>query len=251
MRYNWDGDLILHDSAIERKRYVIGRKQPIITDIREWMSFEDNIIMKQILRKLREKHCLPNTKQPGDFDSRAMVIWRFIASQIRYVHDTTEYKKGDFWLFPPETFQVGKGDCEDSSFLLASLLIASGISPFCVRVVMGRAYNETNRLLGGHCWPIYKNERGKWCILESTLDSEPVRMPEADALTEEGQPFRYEPLYCFNGHHLWEILPEEITAAGGRGLKKYFEAREKKVNMKKVRLRRGRQKHLKDSAMTT
>lgn len=35
MRYNWDGDLIIHDSAIEKKRYVIGRTLPITTDIRE------------------------------------------------------------------------------------------------------------------------------------------------------------------------------------------------------------------------
>lgn len=236
MRYNWDGDLIVHDSAVEKKRYVIGLKQPITTDIREWISFGDNIIMKEILSRLRENYHLPTAKTPGDFDRRAMVVWRFIAEQIRYIHDITEYKKGDFWLFPPETFQLRKGDCEDSSFLLASLLIASGISPFCVRVVLGRAHDGTNRPLGGHCWPIYKNELGRWCILESTLDDEPVRMPEADALTREGQMFRYEPLYCFNGHHLWEILPEETTPAGERSLQRYLKAREKRVNMREVRL---------------
>jgi hypothetical protein len=237
MRYNWEGDLILQDSAIEKKRYVIGRKQPITTDIREWISFEENIIMKEILGELREKHRLPTTKKPGDFDKRAMVVWRFITKHVKYVYDTTEYKKGDFWLFPPETFQIRKGDCEDGSFLLASLLIASGISPFCVRVVLGRAYDETGRSLGGHCWPVYKNEIGRWCILESTLDAALPRMPEADALTKEGESFRYEPLYCFNGHHLWEIFPGDVTTAGGRSLKKYFKAREKRVNMRKVRLR--------------
>jgi len=247
--YNWDGDLILHDSAIENKRYIIGLRQPITTDIREWISFGDNIIMKDILRDLRKNHRLPATKNPGDFDRRAVVVWRFVARRIRYIHDTTEYKKGDFWLFPPETFQVGKGDCEDSSFLLASLLIASGISPFCVRVVLGRAHDRTNRPLGGHCWPIYKNEQGRWCVLESTLDHVPLRMPEADALVSAGRPFRYEPLYCFNAHHLWEILPEESTTADGRSLNTYFAARKKRVNMREVLLHDGRQRHLKDSAM--
>ena len=62
-------------------------------------------------------------------------------------------------------------------------------------------------------------------------------MPDADELTKEGESFRYEPLYCFNGHHLWEIFPGDATAAEGGSLNKYFNARQKKVNMRKVRLR--------------
>jgi Transglutaminase-like superfamily len=237
MSYNWEGDVILQDTAIGKKRYVIGRKQPITTDIREWISFQDNIIMKEILACLREKHGLPTTKKPGDFDERAMVVWRFVAGNVTYVHDTTQYKKDDFWLFPPETYQIGKGDCEDGSFLLASLLIAGGISPFCVRVTLGRAYDGTGKPLGGHCWPIYKNEAGRWCILESTLGKIPSRMPEADELSGEGQPFRYEPLFCFNGHHLWEIFLRDSGKTGERGLKKYFKARTKRVDMRKVSMR--------------
>ena len=232
MAYNWEGDLILQDCAIEKKRYVIGSRQPITTDIREWISFGDNIIMKEILSELREMHGLPTTKKPGDFDSRAVIIWRFIARQIEYIHDTTKYKKDDFWLFPPETRQIGKGDCEDGSFFLASLLIASGISPFCVRVVLGRAFDGSGKSMGGHCWPIYKNEAGIWCILESTLDTVPSRMPSADELAREGRAFRYEPLYCFNAHHLWAISPGDTTAAEGRGLKTYFKIRRKRVNMR-------------------
>ncbi len=237
MRYNWDGDLIIHDSAVEKKRYVIGRTLPITTDIREWISFGDNIIMKELLNRLRKTDRLPTTRNPADFDRRAMVVWRFIAGEIRYIHDTAKYKKGDFWLFPPETLQIGAGDCEDSSFLLASLLIASGISPFCVRVVLGRAYDSADRSLGGHCWPVYKNEQGRWCLLESTLDDKPLAMPEADALSRPGAPFRYEPLYCFNGHHLWEVFSGKGTGAGAAGLQRYFAARKKRVDMRKVRLR--------------
>ncbi|MDA8242143.1 MAG: hypothetical protein M0Z67_17465 [Nitrospiraceae bacterium] len=232
MAYNWEGDLILQDCAIDKKRYIIGSRRPITTDLREWISFGDNIIMKEILSDLREKRGLPATKKPGDFDRRAMVIWRLIARQIQYVHDTTKYKKDDFWLFPPETWQLRKGDCEDGSFLLASLLIASGISPFCVRVVLGMAFDGSGKSLGGHCWPVYKNEAGIWCILESTLDAVPSRMPEADELAEEGRPFRYEPLYCFNGYHLWEIAPGGVAKAEGRVLKAYLKIRRKKVNMR-------------------
>lgn len=235
MAYNWEGDLILQDCAIDKKRYIIGSKRPITTDIREWISFGDNIIMKKILSNLREKHGLPATKKPGDFDRRAVVIWRLIARQIQYVHDTTKYKKDDFWLFPPETWQIRRGDCEDGSFLLASLLIASGISPFCVRVVLGMAFDGSGKSLGGHCWPIYKNEAGIWCILESTLDAVPYSMPEADELAEVGRTFRYAPLYCFNGHHLWEIFSSEPDESGKGKLDKYFRARKKRADMTKAR----------------
>lgn len=235
MSYNWEGDLIIQDTAIGKKRYVIGRKQPITTDIREWISFRDNIIMKEVLTELRESHGLPTTRKPGDFDKRAMVVWRFVTGNIKYVYDTKQYKKDDFWLFPPETCQIGKGDCEDGSFLLASLLIACGISPFCVRVVLGKAYDGHGHSLGGHCWPVYKNEAGRWCILESTLEKIPSLMPGADELTREWQPFRYEPLYCFNNCHLWEIFPRSVTKTGAGSLKKYFKARTKRADMRKAR----------------
>ena len=239
MGFNWEGDRILQDTAIEKKQFIIGEKKSITTDIREWISFEDNIIMKEILKELKENHKLPTAKNPGDFDKRALIVWQFVAERVKYVYDTTKYKKGDFWLFPPETYQLKKGDCEDGSFLLASLLIASGISPFCVRVILGIGHDEIAKSSGGHCWPVYKNEMGKWCILESTLDIAPARMPEADQLTEKGQTFRYEPLYCFNGHHLWEIFPGDIMSTKVKTIEKYLRAREKRVNMRKTKLPAG------------
>jgi len=139
MPYTWEGDLILQDTVIEKKRFVIGsQNKPINTDIREWISFEDNNIMKGILRDLVDKKGLPRSRGPGSFDKRARVIWDFVAKGIKYVYDTKKQRKGDFWLFPPEIYTLHEGDCEDGSFLLASLLIASGISPFCVRVVFRR-----------------------------------------------------------------------------------------------------------------
>jgi len=235
MAYNWEGDRIVQDTAIDRKRYVIGDRRPITTDIREWISFGDNIVMKNILKKLKDRHGLPVTKAPGDFDRRAMVVWRYVARRVRYVYDIRKYKKGDFWLFPPETHEIGIGDCEDGSFLLASLLIASGISPFCVRVALGEVFDEDDKSLGGHCWPVYKNEKGVWCILESTLDKVPLRMPEADRLAAEKQSFRYAPMYCFNDRHLWEIAPGGVGEARGEGLRRYFRARRKKADMGKMR----------------
>jgi hypothetical protein len=148
MPYNWEGDMILQNTIIEDKRFVIGDEtRQIRTDIREWISFEDNNIMKGILKDLAKDKGLPISRNPGDFDKRAMIVWNFIAKNIKYVHDSERQRKEDFWLFPPEIHTLHKGDCEDGSFLLASLLIASGISPFCVRVALGEVFDENGKSL--------------------------------------------------------------------------------------------------------
>lgn len=241
MTFNWEGDLIIQNTSINRKRFVLGSKnKPIKTDIREWISFEDNNITKGIIQKLAKVKGLPTGKTPGSFDMRARILWNYVASEIKYIHDSEKQKKSDFWLFPPEIATLCEGDCEDASFLLASLLISSGISPFCVRVVMGDVYDEKNRLLGGHCWPVYKNEMGEWCILESTLDHLPECMPEADILTSGRQPFRYFPKYCFNNHHLWAILPPENEKIKyERDLEKYLSERAEKVKIRDTRFASG------------
>ncbi|OGP80371.1 MAG: hypothetical protein A2V86_00595 [Deltaproteobacteria bacterium RBG_16_49_23] len=104
---------------------------------------------------------------------------------------------------------------------------------------MGEAFDEKGKSLGGHCWPVYKNEMGQWCILESTLDHIPSRMPEADKLTEEGQSFQYVPNYCFNNYHLWEIFAEDKHSTRSMKIGSYLKRRGDKVHMKRTRLPSG------------
>jgi hypothetical protein len=59
-------------------------------------------------------------------------------------------------------------------------------------------------------------------------------MPDADELAGQGRPFRYEPLYCFYGHHLWEVFPEDNKTSKKGTLKKYYSIRKKKVNMRRI-----------------
>lgn len=234
MSYNWEGDLILQNTMIEKKRYVIGSSNlQVKADIREWISFEDNIVLKEVINKLADGNKLPRTKHPGDFDRRAKVLWDFVARNIKYVHDSEQQRREDFWLFPPEIYTLKQGDCEDSSFLLGSLLLVSGISPFCVRIVLGEVRGENGKSIGGHCWPVYKSERGKWCILDSTLDRIPSYFPEADSLSEKKQFFQYVPYYCFNNRHLWLIFPEDDRDEKmPQNLNSYLRLRRNKVNMK-------------------
>lgn len=175
-------------------------------------------------------------KDPGDFDKRAMIIWDYVARNIKYNHDCKIQRKVDFWLFPSEVHTLQEGDCEDSSFLLASLLIGSGISPFNVRVALGELRDKKGKSLGGHCWVIYKNEAGRWCILESTFDKAPWSMPLADRMTDGGD-VSYLPYYCFNNYHLWVIYHD--STAKYSDLKTYLKKRKGMPDLKDTKFPSG------------
>jgi hypothetical protein len=46
---------------------------------------------------------------------------------IPYSYDSDTYDQDEYWAFPVETLYVGTGDCEDKSFLYASIVEAMGI----------------------------------------------------------------------------------------------------------------------------
>jgi hypothetical protein len=204
MRYNWAGDVIFRDTILPNKRFVIGSPdQPVATDIREWLQPSNSLVIRNALSQVPG---LPWTKGPGDFDRRAYALWAYVAARVQYNADKDRRGFDDFWLFAEETLSLGIGDCEDSSILLAALLISAGISPYCVRVALGTLY-EGSRLIGSHAWVVYQDEFGIWRLLESTLDTVPPRLPDADAFTLPGAPQLYHPDFSFNGDHLWWIRP--------------------------------------------
>lgn len=223
-KYNWSGDIIVRDTVIDDKRSVLGYTDILIpTDIRRWVRSERS---EEIRRALDSIENLPSLidKTSGSFDKRALLIWNYVITHTTYVYDKEAQGMLDFWQFPEESLRIGKTDCEDSSYLLVSLLLASGISPFCVRVCIGTVYQK-GKELGGHAFPVYLDEAGKWRLLESTLDIPQEKMPLADPLTMAGLNFQYVPEFCLNQYHLWQIKPSEISLA--EQLKK------KKMNMRR------------------
>lgn len=239
MRYNWDGDVIHPACVVERKRFAPGGSHPVRTDIREFVSPADDVVLKELLKELVHTKGLPQTKEPGDFDRRASILWDHVARTVTYQGDRKRKGKRDHrdvWLFPSEVLALGRGDCEDASFLLASLLLGSGISPFNVRVVLGHLVDPEGRPLGDHCWPMYKNELGEWCILEATRERAAWRLIRADDLAESGE-IAYEPHFCFNNHHLWSVRHERTHY---RDIQQYLEGHsERLVNLENPRFPSG------------
>jgi len=207
-KYNWAGDEIVRDTIMWNKRAVLGYPNVYIpTDIREWIASPESEVIKSSLREID----LPTARNAGSFDLRAWKIWKHVAENVQYVADEDSSGVSDFWLYPAETLTLRKGDCEDTSFLLASLLLASGISEHCIRVVLGKVLGSQGEY--GHAWVVYQSEEGKWCLMESTLNSIPSALVPADSLTEGGAKDRYEPQFCLNRTHLWLIRPAQMQMA--------------------------------------
>ena len=197
---NWAGDVIVRDTIMWDKRAVIGNPGIYIpTDIRAWLSSTNSEVIMRALQEID----LPRTREAGTFDLRAWRIWDYVATSVEYITDKSSFGQEDFWLFPEETLVLHKGDCEDSSFLLAALLLASGISEHCMRVVLGSV--STPEGAYGHAWVVYQNELGRWCLLESTLDAVPSEFTPADPFTNPENEYSYHPLFCLNGSHLWSM----------------------------------------------
>lgn len=217
MSYQWDGGKILQrNTDFCGLRAVVGHPGvDVRTDIREWLTGSDRAELRRVLLGIAD---LPRTKKAGDFDKRAGLIWQWVVKNIDYVCDDSSQRLTEFYQFPAETIALKKGDCEDSAFLLASLLVASGISEYCVRAVLGTVKWNDDRVSEGHAWVIYEDESGIWRILEPTLASADLPDPEAtnawpDADTNARRGARpwYVPSLCVNQTHVWSIreIPDD------------------------------------------
>jgi transglutaminase-like putative cysteine protease len=206
--FNWAGDVIIRDTVMWNKRAVLGSPNVLIpTDIREWITDPKSEVIQRVLKEID----LPTARLAGTFDTRAWRIWKYVAENVEYAEDKASQGLPDFWLFPAETITLKKGDCEDTSFLVATLMIASGISEQCVRVVLGTVTMKNNTY--GHCWVAYQDESGTWCLVESTLSQVPDKLSPADPMTEAGAKSRYEPQFCLNSSHLWALRSTRTMVA--------------------------------------
>jgi len=216
--WNWGGDEIVHDPVVPSHRPVPGRSQrrsdasyPI--DPREFLVTDDNAVVGLALRN----EVVPSAGEPtrmhsravGDFDYRADVVTRWVGEHVVATADGR-----DTWLFPDEVLHVRRGDCEDRACLLASLLVAAGISSYNVRVAIGRMVFRRGAevvVAHDHAWVVYRREDGQWQILEPLP---PVKAPRrATRSTQrvaprryEGTKISYEPEFVWNRDHLWRVF---------------------------------------------
>lgn len=109
----------------------------------------------------------------------------WVCRNIRYRRDP-----GDVWYFPAEAIHIGHSDCEESSFILCSLLRACGLSADEIFVALG-TYG-----IAGHAWCTLLDS-GKYWVLETTLSKAPDNIPQ--------QVYPYRPFILFNDVHAIEF----------------------------------------------
>lgn len=155
-------------------------------------------------------------KEKGAFDYRALHVLQYVCSNLRAVNRGS--RNYDTWLYPYETLAAGGGDCEDLAFLIAALLVASGISPYMVRVAFGYvresgSKKETARV-HQHAWVMYRAESGSWMLFDPLAMRVPTRQAKnrtgkkrATSLRGVAQTlyFEYIPLFVMNSDHVWRV----------------------------------------------
>ncbi len=217
-QWNWSGDVIVANTVVRAMRLSPYLKTRYDVDIRDYLGIENNAVLKKTIGEILS-HLTPSekelftSKRPGSFDFRAL---RVLAYMEENIHCETRDRRFDWWLFPEETLHEKTGDCEDRAFLLGALLLAVGISPYSVRVVLGSLYNHLDEnqetKLKDHVWVMYQNEIGNWVLLEP-LNMTPTASFETTAIKGNVSPnevmVEYVPYFVFNNHHLWYIYNKD------------------------------------------
>ena len=97
-------------------------------------------------------------------EQRIVALWRQVAERCEYQLDQDHISETrEVWKNPRETWVEKAGDCEDTSILLADVLISAG---FDARVAIG-----WNGNIGQHAWVVVKTARRQY-LIESTLQGE-------------------------------------------------------------------------------
>ena len=113
-------------------------------------------------------------------EDRIVGAFNYVAVNIIYTSDKKQFGKNDFWQYPNETLgsvttdgytSLMAGDCEDGSFLFASLLLALGIPKQNVRVGISEVHAWVEVKLGS-----------VWYLFETTDDVEMLTLVSADGV---------------------------------------------------------------------
>ena len=113
-------------------------------------------------------------------EDRVVGAFNYVAVNVVYTSDKKQFGKNDWWQMPCETLGdvlTGNsspqmyGDCEDGSFLFASLLLALGIPSQNVRVGISEVHAWVEVKLGN-----------VWYLFETTNDTEMLSLITADSV---------------------------------------------------------------------
>lgn len=190
----------------------IKKAVPVDCDVRAFVRADDLIVRRALSDAFRR----PFSEIPGKFSDSDVLftVQQWVIDNIEYTGDDT-WGSPEYWLYPEEALAVRQGDCEDFSFVIASMLLNAGIPSWKVRVTCGLvsvdgspAAGET----GGHAYVTYC--RGDdwvpidWCYCPEVLSDVNHRTPVNKRLEYK------DVWFSFNNQYCWD--ESRAVAFGGR-----------------------------------
>ena len=212
----------------KRKRVItLGDKEIDlgVYKLSDWLQPDSYCVAKELVDKVMAKWIsLGGEKQQeairnvGEGNALVKLAWNVINVEVRYRYDNDLFNQADFWMQPCEVYTMRFGDCEDTSMLLASVILRLfevvgdfqyswwyrwlvRDAPNC-QVWIG--FYRSGETFYGHAWVSYKNPKypvaRNWLTLETTYESE-IPMNYWIAWTKD----IYIPVYMFNQYDSWRI----------------------------------------------
>jgi hypothetical protein len=218
----------------EEMSYVTKRKRVIVVKrnkldlgtyyLRDWLQPDCYTIAKELIDEVMDKWIALGSQQAdviknvGLGNALIKLAWNIVNTKVRYRSDTDLFDQADFWMTPAETWSMKFGDCEDTSFLLASTVLRlfdvvsdfrfswwfrwfNRDAPNC-QVWLGFVYQGGQ--YWGHAWVTFRNPKYQfskdWLVLETTFEDE-VPMNLWIVWNKD----IYIPVYCFNKYDSWRI----------------------------------------------
>ncbi|MBL7051016.1 transglutaminase domain-containing protein [Candidatus Woesearchaeota archaeon] len=174
----------------------------MVYDVRDFIQ-PDNPILKGVV----EKEGLDSSS----LDEIAYNCMKWVQRNIKYTPDPQFTEEDEEWLMPTETVQTGKGDCEDGTNLIVSLMRNAGVPAYRVKNVCGEVDE------GGHSWPIYLREKdNEWVIMDWCYKPN-SRKVENRGLSKNNRDYNSID-FTFNDEHSWADTAIDVDGkvASGR-----------------------------------
>jgi len=133
----------------------------------------------------------------------ASFAWSEVNVKIKYIGDTERFKRVDWWELPTECYNWMQGDCEDSTFLLASTLEIiqrlTARKPDWHFATLG--YYRDGRQYFGHAYCLFFNTYlANWKVLETTWD-----VAVNPLIWLKWNPEQYVPAILFNRSRVYRM----------------------------------------------